>query len=351
MNEMITYGVSGLLICFTVLTFLLSRIQTDVFPEDYEFKLDPFWYILALMFIGTTVIYFIFPQLPDMVGKYSYLNILVPYIFAIFIYGGYLFGSSWLTNLITLIGVLTLSFMQPDDFMLFPGKLTLWQDRLVVALILFIISKGMLLLNGLGAIGSMQFSAVMISGALLAYFGALPQLLGAMALVYLGCMLAFAIFSWPPEKIIVSHGAFATFGFLMGAYMLNAATEFAEVSMIIASAFLVTEIVSALYNRYICNNKTPELFMNTSYYRISNDGEYEIGVVRGVLKIVVINVVLALVQISASDRLAMFVFSIALNFWFLSVLSGDSKPEDLVSLSRWGKNLFKSIFSKKKKSD
>ena len=63
MNELIVYGVSGLLICFTILTFLLSRIQTDIFPEDYEFNLDPFWYLLTIMFIGCTVIYFIFPSL------------------------------------------------------------------------------------------------------------------------------------------------------------------------------------------------------------------------------------------------------------------------------------------------
>jgi len=351
MNELLIYGVSGLLICFTVLTFLLSRIQTDIFPEDYEFKLDPFWYLLAVMFIGVTVIYFIFPKLPDMVGTYGYINMLVPFIFAVLIYGGYLLGSGWLTNLITLGGALTLSYMQPNDFMLFPDKLTLWQDRLVVAVILFVISKGMSLLNGLGAIGSLQFCTIMVSGALLAYFGALPHFLGAIALVYLGCMLAFTIFSWPPEKIVISHGAFATFGFIMGAFMLNAATEFSEVSMLVASAFIVTEIVSALYNRYICNNKTPELYMNTSYYRISNDGEYELGVVRGVLKILCINVVLSLMQIAAADRLAMFVFSVALNFWFLSILSGDSQPEDLVSLSKWGKKIAKGVFSKKKKKE
>ena len=43
MNEAFLYGIGALLICFTAGTFFLSRIQTDVYPEDYEFKLDPFW--------------------------------------------------------------------------------------------------------------------------------------------------------------------------------------------------------------------------------------------------------------------------------------------------------------------
>lgn len=351
MNIMITYGISGLFICFVVLTFLLSRIQTGIFPENYDYKLDPFWPIFALMFIGGSVMYFVFPHLQDMISEYKYTNIIIPFIFAVLIYGCYLLGSNLLANLLTLGGALTLSFMQPDDFMLFPEKLTLWQDRLVVALFLFIISKGMMLLNGLGAIASLQFSAVMLASFLLAYFGALPYILGVIALVYLGCMLAFTVFSWPPEKLILSNSAFAALGFILGAFMLNASTEFSEVSMAIAISYLLTEIVLALYNRYICSNKTENLCLNTSYYRISHDGEYEQGVLRGILKILAINVVLALVQMTANDRIAVLFFSIALNFYLLSILSGDTKPDDFVFLSKWGKKMVKGVFSKKKKTD
>lgn len=57
MNEAFLYGIGALLICFTAGTFFLSRIQTDVYPEDYEFKLDPFWYVFGLLFVSGLLIF------------------------------------------------------------------------------------------------------------------------------------------------------------------------------------------------------------------------------------------------------------------------------------------------------
>lgn len=91
--------------------------------------------------------------------------------------------------------------MQPDDFRLFPEYLSPTEDKIAVAAILIAISKGLGLMNGLGAIASMQFITVMAVSAVLAYFGILPQLTGALALAYAGVMLAFAFLSWPPESL------------------------------------------------------------------------------------------------------------------------------------------------------
>ena len=349
MNEMLVYGISSLLICFTVLTFLLSRLPTDIFPEEYELKLDPFWYVTGVMFIGATIVYFLFPTLPDMIRSYSYFSIFIPFLFAVIIYGCYLLELGWITDVITFGAALIISFTQADDFQLFPNQLTVFQDRIVVAVLLFVISKGLNLLNGQAAIASMQFCAVMISGVVLAYFNALPQFLSVIALVYLGSMISFAFFSWPPEKIIMGQGSFGALGFIMGCFMLNASSEFADAPMFIAGSYLFTELAIALYNRFICREKTAELFMNTSYYKTSQDGQYDLGVARGVLKILVIDVVLSMIQIAASERLALPVFTVALNMWFLSILSGDSKPGDIISLSKFGKMAYNGLFKKKSK--
>jgi len=348
MNEILVYGVSALLICFTVLTFLLNRLPTDIFPEDYEFKLDPFWYVFAVMFLGGTAVYFLFPTVPDMVHAYKYTDILIAFGFAVLIYFTYLLDVGLITNLVTFGAALAISYMQPDDFRLFANHLTPWQEKLAIAAIIFVISRGMGLLNGLGAIASMQFCAVMVSIVILAHFGALPHLMGALALAYLGTMIAFTFFSWPPEKIVMSHGAFSSFGFIMACFMLNGAAEFSDASMLIACSYLITEIAVALYNRFLCHDVQPELFMCTSYYKTSENGKYEAGVARGVLKILVIDIVLAMVQIAASERLALPIFAFALNLWFLSILSGDTNPNEMFSLTRLGKSAIKRVISKKK---
>lgn len=347
MNVMMTYGIGIFLGCFFVMTFILSRIPTDVFPEDYDFKLDPFWYIIAVILFGGSLSYFLFPQVADMVHQVHYSNVFLPVILAVLIYFSYLLDVAWFTNLILLIASSVIVFTQPSDFILFPRYLTPLQDKFAVIALIFIFAKGLGLLNGLGGVASLQFSAVMGSMVLLAYFGAVPQLFGVIAFAYLGIMLSFTFFSWPPEKIVISHGAFVALGFIMACFMHSAATEFAEASVFIAASYLITEIFIAFYNHFIVRDKAPDLTMSTSYYRSSHEGQFASGVARGVLKILLIDIVLSLMQIVSSERFAMPFFAIMLNLWFLSILSGDTKPEQLFSLSRIGKKAIKGIFSKK----
>ena len=301
----------------------------------------------GLLFISGLLIFHFLPVYYDTVKDYGYTDFTVPFALAALLYFSYLLDVSWLTWAITAGASLLISFMQPDDFRLFPEYLSPTEDKIAVAAILIAISKGLGLMNGLGAIASMQFITVMAVSAVLAYFGILPQLTGALALAYAGVMLAFAFLSWPPEKLVMSDGAFASLGFILGCFMLNAAIEFSEASMFIAVSYMTVEIGIALYNRIIKRNREERAFMYTSYYRLSENGVYEPAVVYSVLKIFIVDAVLALIQMAAHERLALPVFATAINLWFLSILSGDTKPEELLSFSRWSKNTVKGILDKK----
>ncbi|MBP3687729.1 MAG: hypothetical protein J6J35_05140 [Alphaproteobacteria bacterium] len=348
MSDILMIGIGAMLICFTVATFFLSRLQTDVFPEEYEFALDPFWYVIGIMFVGGLGAYFLCPTFSDMIKTYSWVDFALPFIFAFIIYGAYLLDVEWVTSLVTFAAALAISFMQPDEFSLFAPHLTPLEDKFAVALIIFVISKGLGLLNGLGGIASMQFLTVMAVVIALVYFNALPNLLGVIAAAYFGTMLAFAFFSFPPEKIVMSDGAFSSLGFVMGCFMLNGANEYAESSMFIAVAFLMVETGRAFYERFILRRNIDMAFMNTAYYKISNNGAYEKGVVYGVFKILFINLVLAVMQIAASERFAVPFFAAALDVWFLSILSGDTKPQEFLSLI---KTVARFLFKKKNKTD
>lgn len=346
MTELMSYGLTALFGCFLVLTLLLNRLQTDIFPEEYEFALDPFWYILGIMFLGGTAVYFLFPTLPDMVHQLKYIQIVLPFIFALFVYLCFLFEFDTVGNIVLLGASIVMSYMLPQDFALAPQHLALWQDRLLTAAIVFIFSKGLGLLNGIGSIAAMQFSAIMIVIAVLAHLGALPYLFGAIALAYFGAMLAFVFFNWPPEKMYLSNYAFEAIGFIMASFMLCAAQEFAEMPVCIAGAYIVTEILFALYDRYISYHKTDALYMNTSYYQTSHDGDYDIGVCRGIMKLLFINGVLAIVQILASQQYALFIFAVLLNFWLLSIMSGKTEAQ-VFSITKWG---FRSVSGLLKKN-
>lgn len=348
MSEVLLYAIGALLISFTLGTFFLSRIQTDVFPEDYEFKLDPFWYIVSLLFLGGVGAYMFFPERYDMVNDYGYLSFALPPVLAAIIYFFYLLDAGLFANIATLVAAAAISFLAPDEMTLFPA-LSFWQNKGAVIFILFGISKAMGLMNGLGAIGSMQFLAVMCVSAILTYIGVLPELLAVVAAAYAGVMLSFFFFSWPPEKIAISDGAFSAIGFIMGAFMLFGTAEYSEASMFIAASYMIAETGIFLYRRFICNQQASRAFMLTSYYRTSNDGEYETAVVTGVLKIMFLDGILAVIQSAANERLALPLFAVALNIWLLSILSGDTKPEELLSISKWSKKALGGLFFRKKK--
>lgn len=348
MSEVFVLGVGFLLVCFTLTTFVLTRIQTDIFPEEYEFKLDPFWYLLIIFLLSAVSVYFLQPCGFDTIKSYSLWTFVLPIIFSVLIYFCYLLDVAWLTNLVTYVLALVITFLQPDDFILFPEYLTPLQDKFVVALLILLISKGLGYLNGMGGIASSQFVVVMVAAFLLTYFGVLPQILGTLALAYMGIMLAFTLLSWPPEKIMISNGGFSALGFIMACFMLDASVEFSEASMFIAAAYLFTELGCIFYNRFILQQKHEYWFMNTSYYRLLELGAPEKSVAFSIAKIFLVNILLALFQVAAYERLALPVFAVAFNLWLLSILSGDTKPEELLSVSKWGKNVVKRVLSKNK---
>lgn len=350
MTDALLYGLSAMLVFFTIGTFVLSRIKTDEYPEDYEFKRDPFWYVLGLLFIAGIVLFVLLPDGFDTVNHYGYADFIIPFCCAVLLYVSYLLDISPLTWLLTVSCSFGMTFLLPNDFQLLPPSVSPLLDRIAVTALLVTVSKGLGLLNGLGAIASVQFSTVMIVSAVLAYVGILPQLLGAVALGYAGVMLAFAFLSWPPEKIVMSDGGFASIGFILGCFMLNASAEFSEASMFIAASYLFTEAGIVIYERFIKGVREDYFFMNTFYYRIFQKGLPENLIVRGILKIAFIDALLALMQVISYERVALPVFSVALNVWFLSILSGDTKPEELISFSNLGKKAVKGIIGKKDKA-
>lgn len=348
MQEALRLGISGLLICFFIATFILNRIKTDEYPEDYDFKLDPFWSIVSVMFIGGITAFALFPSHADTINSYSFFDVTVPVIFAVLIYFGYLLDVPYITNIVTFVCALIVSYHQPDTFNLFPDHLTIWQNQLLVAVLIFAISKGLGILNGIGGIASLQFIAVMILAVILMYIGALPHILGVLAMVYTGTMLAFSFFSWPPEKLVMSDGAFSAFGFILGYFMLNGAVEYAEVPMFIGASYLFAELGLAFYHRLWNKLPVDRGFAYTSYFQISEDGKYDKAVALGVLKILFVDIVLAVIQTASIERLAFPIFAVALNIWFLSILSGDTKPEELLSISKWGRKAVKEVLSSNK---
>ena len=345
MNEVILYGIGVMLTCFGIATFFLSRIPYDIFSNEYDKKLDPLLPVLGTMFFGGLSVFFLFNSGHDAIKDYSFLDFILPFAFSGLIYFCYLLDMSVITNIVILICSLVMAFIQPNDFSLELGNLSIWQERIIIALIIFGITKGLALLNGLGGIASMQVMTVSVVLVVLAYFGAVPLLLAYIGIVYFGTMLAFIAFSWPNEKLVITNGGWNAIGFVLASLMLFASVERSEISMLIASSYLFLEVCFVVYNKIILNEKEEQPYMYTSYYKISKDGEYVNFVVYGVMKIFFIDAVLATFQIVAQERIALLIFSVAINLWLLQVLKGEAQPIGFFSVTRWGVKTLKNMFN------
>ena len=334
MNEVMLFGIGAMLTCFTIATFFLSHIQADIHSDNYDIKLDPLVGVLVSMLIGGLGVYFFFPDYFDNIKDYGVLDFILPFVFAVIIYFFYMLDVAILTNIVILLCAFGMTFLLPSDFNLFQGYLNDWQNKLAIIFIMFVITKGLSLMNGLGGVGALQFMTVMIVSICLVLLGIAPHILGFVAMAYIGAMLAFLFYSWPPEKLIITTGGFASIGFILACFMLNMSAECAEAPMFIACSYLFTETGVVLYNRYIMNEKEEYSFMNTSYYKLSNYGEHELFIVKGLLKIFVANILFALLQTSSQERIALPVFSVAINFWILSIISGKTSPTEVLSITR-----------------
>ena len=194
------------------------------------------------MLIGGVCAFHFYPENADMIYNYKHITFILPLIFAILIYFCYLFEFDFVSNALVLIGGLVVSYMTPLEYRLFPQLPYAFLDKLAIASIIFIIAKGFALLNGLPAVASLQCLTILLSIFVLAYFGILPQVLAVVAMAYFGVIIAFTFFSWPPERLILSQGAYTALGFVIACLMLNASVEYAETSMFVAASYMITEI-------------------------------------------------------------------------------------------------------------
>jgi len=126
--------------------------------------------------------------------------------------------------------------MLPQDFRLLPDLLPLAVERtlLVVGVVGFV--NAINFLDGLDWMTVAQVVPMTLGVAILCGLGAVPQSIGALALVLLGAMLGFAVFNKHPAQIFLGDAGSLPIGLIL-AYLL----------IYVAEAHIVSAILLALY--------------------------------------------------------------------------------------------------------
>lgn len=319
MPTSLTYLIALVFGGFAMTSVVLHILQKKIFSDTGSLRTDPWFYLWTILAAGLGLIYAFMPTYADFVAKFSSLNVAVWCGLALLIYIVYLFETDWLTFAVIVISSIVTSLLIPHDFFVFGGLLPLWLDRLSMALIICAFTYGASFLNGMAGIYGLQMVCIGLGLAVISFLGGIPLLLGFMGAFTAGVWLGFTQLNWYPADIEINDGACMSGGFLICGLLLQGTIEFAGPSMLVLSMYVWAELVFIFVNRYLLNQRYLEIYQNTAYYSIFSKG-IELSVISfSVVKILMVNFVLALFQLKISSPFSMPIFAMVADLWLLNI--------------------------------
>lgn len=319
-SPFVVYVLVGL-IGFVLSRVFLSFVQTDgVNQAAYKFYKDSSFALALLVFAGLSVIFYMAPTAYDIVAPVN--GYVLPTVFATaaVLYVIYWLENAWLTQIAIFIASGLLSFLLPDEAMIFEGAIPLWAGRLFAALFTYAFVNGAKNINLLAGVFGIQVLAVSAGIGVLALFGGLPLYLGMMGIYFAGIWLGFLNLNWFPSKVYVNSGTCAAVFYILAWMILQGAAEFSAPSMLILCMYFIAEMIWALVQRFILNVKRTDFSENTATYGAFEKGLTVEAIGVSVVKINVVNGILALFQLYSVNMYSVPIFAFLINLWLLGIL-------------------------------
>ena len=314
------FGVSACLLGY-LLTLLIGNVlnvKNDVLAS-YQIKKDPYIYIFLLLFVAFFGICLFMPDFKDAILPINYRWLLTSFLFAAFIYILYLIEADKLLDFGVLFFAVLNTFLFADRQVLVDLAPVPWQlSALGIGLIIGLTTLGARILVGLTGVFSLVFSLLSFGLFLIAAAGGIPLYLGLMAATMLGVFACIFQFNRWGMQLKINEGAMMSACFLFCMLLLAGTNELAGPSVFILCFYILTELLWSLCNQYILRRKENDLYFNTVYFHAFEKG-LELGTVHIlILKICVINIVLAIFELYAQNAFTLPILAFVINFWFLS---------------------------------
>ena len=336
MSMNLIYGV--LLICTgfvcsrLVLNFLKNESET---AGQYVFNRDSWLYMFMLMCVGLFSVFFLMPDFNDIIVPIKAVSLWVLLGLSLVIYIAFLMETDWLLYVTVAVSSLILTFMVPNDILLFGGLVSFWIDRLIAAAIIFIFTASAQWFNNLPGIFAIQSLTITIGLCVIAIVGGVSHILGFAGACLAGIWLGYLHLNWFPEWLKINNGACVSAMFIFSGLLLDGALEMAGPSMLILVMYPLTEIIWSLVRRYIFSVKQRDWQDNTAYMSIADKGVMAETVGTAVAKIGLVNVVLACFQLFSVNGFSIPLFAFVADLWLLGMLyNADEKNPSFKEINR-----------------
>ncbi len=121
----------------------------------------------------------------------------------------------WLRFATQSLAALLLAFSLPQDLRILPDLLPFFAERALIAFGTVYLINAINFLDGIDWITVAQVVPMTLGVAVLAYLGATPPNIGALALALLGAMLGFAVFNKHPAQVFLGDAGSLPIGLLL----------------------------------------------------------------------------------------------------------------------------------------
>lgn len=305
--------------------FAINRLVLHWLPQTelntkYRPLTDPWLYMWLVLSAGMFSVFYFIPHNFDFIAEFGAINLVAWFSLALIIYIVFLFEIDWLTFLAIVVASITVTFLIPDNELIFHGYLPFWADRLAVVVILALMTFGTSLLNGMAGLYPMQMIIAGLGLTVMGFLGGLPIMIGFLGAFMAGVWLGYLHLNRYPADLFINDGAALSGGFILACILLQGAIEFAGSSMIVLCMYIVAELTFALVNRYFFHQDRANFQENTSYWNTFNEGVEIRAMTFGIFRIMVINLILSLFQLYIPNSYSMLIFAFIVDLWLMNIM-------------------------------
>lgn len=321
---------SGVFLASYMLTFLVSNILTvkSEAAHSYRFFKDPFVYIFLILLISFAAIAFFASDLKDTITPFSPWWLPASFVFAGLIYLLFLLETEILLDIGVFVFAVLSVFLFADKNALADLAPMPWElSALAIGLTAGLITLGSKVLSGITGIFALMITTLSFGLFLISCVGGIPAYLGLMALSMCGIFICMFRFNGWQLQLQINDGAMMSITFLFCMLLLCGTNEFAGPSMLILPIYIITELFWSLFFQYILRKKEPDLYFNTAYFAAFEKGVDIAVIYTLILKICIINIVLAIFQLYAQNAFTLPLITLMIDFWLLTKINNIGQEE------------------------
>ncbi len=292
----------------------------------YQLKNDMYIHLLALFSLTSALVFYFLPPLADQIHLLSTLQFFMPLTFAVVLYVLFLLEEPLLLH----IGLFVLTFanvfmIRNSQNLIFDGSLSYILENIVVAVLLYLFILGVKTLNKVFSVHNLYMLSTFLGLIFLFFASALPFYLALLSCFWVGCFGALSQKNFYTNKININDGAVISSAFILTSFFLYSANELVFSSVYMFMIYPLCELIFSFVERYIFHNKD---YLLQSIYSNVLSRDLPLDVLHAsLLKLFVLNTLLALFQLYSTNILALPIIAPLINIWLLSKLYHFNEPD------------------------